>query len=167
MSTRCIFWLKRKSIFLVNILKYGKIYFFRISIYSVLLVILQSYTQNVSWSMFYYPLMGVNEVKVIFNTEDSISLVGKNKAKGFKQCFLFRWSCFLLWNNSGGTTQVEFWAWLPFFYHKDWVFMGLPNTTGGFGGTVSPLMYVSQRQALKKVHWNLYLKWPQNILKSI
>ena len=62
---------------------------FRVSIYSVLLVILQSYSQNVSLSMFYCPVMGVIEVKIIFNREDSVSLVGKNKGKGFKQCFSF------------------------------------------------------------------------------
>ena len=81
----CMFW----CVFLVNILKYGKISSLRFSIYSVLLVILQSYTQNVSWSMFYYPVMDVIGVKIIFNRGDSISLVGKNKAKGFKQCFSF------------------------------------------------------------------------------
>ena len=57
----CMFW----CVFLVNILKYGKISL-RFSIYSVLLVILQSYTQNVSWSMFCYPVMDVIGVKIIF-----------------------------------------------------------------------------------------------------
>ena len=44
----CMFW----CVFLVNILKYGKISSLRVSIYSVLLVILQSYTQTVFWSIF-------------------------------------------------------------------------------------------------------------------
>ena len=41
----CMFW----CVFLVNILKYGKISSLRFSIYSALLVILQSYTKNFSW----------------------------------------------------------------------------------------------------------------------
>ena len=61
----CMFW----CVFLVNILKYGKISSLRVSIYSALLVILQSYTQTVSWSMFSYPVMDVIGIKKIFNRE--------------------------------------------------------------------------------------------------
>ena len=98
--------------FLVNILKYGKISFLRVSIYNVHLVILQLYTQNVSWSMFYYPVMGVIEVKMILR-EDSIK-IGKIaflwwvriKPKVLNNVFLFRGSCFLLWNDSGGILSI-------------------------------------------------------------
>ena len=48
--------------------------------------------------------MGVIEVKIIFNREDSISLVGKNKAKGFKQMFFFLDDLVFYC----GMTQVEF-----------------------------------------------------------
>ena len=104
----CMFW----CVFLVNILKYGKISFLRVSVYSVHLVILQSYTQNVSWSMFYYPVMGVIEVKMILR-EDSIK-IGKIaflwwvriKPKVLNIVFLFRWPCFLLWNKSGEILSI-------------------------------------------------------------
>ena len=98
----CMFW----CIFLVNILKYGKISSLRVSIYSVLLVILQSYTQTVSWSMFSYPVMDVIGVKIIFNREIPFLWWVRLKPKVLNNIFLFRWSCFILWNDSGGILSI-------------------------------------------------------------
>ena len=86
---------------LVNILKHGKISSFRASIYSALFVILQSYTQNISWKMFSYPLTILIGVKIIFNNKVAFLWWVRIKPKLLNNIFLFRWFCFLLWNDPG------------------------------------------------------------------
>ena len=75
---------------LVNILKHGKISSFRASIYSVLFVILQSYTQNISWKMFSYPLTILIGVKIIFNNKVAFLWWVRIKPKLLNNIFLFR-----------------------------------------------------------------------------
>ena len=86
---------------LVNILKHGKISSFRASIYNALFVIVQSYTQNISWKMFSYPLTILIGVKIIFNNEVAFLWWVRIKPKLLNNIFLFRWFCFLLWNDPG------------------------------------------------------------------
>ena len=95
----CMFW----CVVLVNIVKCRKISSLRVSIYSVFLVILEWYTQTVSWSMFSYLVTVVIGVKIIFNREIAFLWWVRTKPKVLNNILLFRWSCFLLWNDSGNS----------------------------------------------------------------
>ena len=56
--------------------------------------------------MFFYPVMDVIGVKVIFNRETAFLWGVRIKPKILNNIFLFRWSFFLLWNDSGRTLNI-------------------------------------------------------------
>ena len=110
-----------------------------------------------------YPVMVLIEVKIIFNREIVFLWWVRVKPKVLSNSFLFRWSCFLLWNDPGeilSTITIVLW-WKV-------VFLGFTKCNWGFWGHCKPLnvslMETSLKDSTLKFTSQMASKYTQNYL---
>ena len=110
-----------------------------------------------------YPVMVLIGVKIIFNGEIVFLWWVKVKPKLLSNIFLFRWSCFLLWNDPGeilSTINIALWWKVNF--------LGFTKCSWGFWGHCKPpnvsLMETSLKESTLKFTPQMAPKYTQNYL---